>query len=152
MKRLFLCIVFFPLLTGCGKHIKTYEGLWLPESQTSLLFTDPRFTLKIVYIDGKQFHVKSAEMLPGPHQVSIVLHQGNHSGTSYLRFDSEAGKEYMVRAWLSNYTNPPYKYKIWIEEITERKLVGGLIDPSKFRKEIKEAEKINSANIDESEE
>ena len=136
-------LVVMSLVPGCtavfeATASKAYEGPTLPREDIAVIttkFVEDFYILwavdtKILSIDGKKVDRKSAEVLPGPHD--LVLGRGSAGGDFYpitdassVHFNARAGGLYVA---LSDWYRSKTWY--WIEDEATGELVAGTKPPT----------------------
>ncbi len=137
-KCITLIAVLVMLAPGCTAIFeatapKVYEGPTLPREEIAVVttkFVEDLFIFwpvdtKILAIDGKRVDGKSAEVLPGPHE--LVLGRGTAGSGFYpitdasrVHFNARAGALYVARSdWYQS------RAWFWVEDDATSEVVGG---------------------------
>ena len=92
---------------GCARDPRFYEGPARPLEEVAVLVLDSKSRVRVLEIDDRYAPGSYFELLPGDHQVSVVIRRRRAYANSYinvqtncdLEFVAEAGRRYAVTGY-----------------------------------------------------
>ena len=136
------------IVCGCATHtLQVYTGQKLPASEVVVLECGSHtgsygflkygfYATHILFVDGqgkkagehRVHYLKSVEMLPGTHKVTVLIEEvGGHGRSSpvSITFDGQSGRTYVIKGFVAN----PPDHWLWIEDKDTGQVVAGTKTP-----------------------
>jgi hypothetical protein len=124
-----LCMI--GLVVGC-RTTRFYDGDARPKDQVAVIQPSgiaPFQRVSVAGVDGRtsQLLSRDVEVLPGGHEVEILMEQGNSWARNSVFFDAQAGHVYQVKAAGAIVSVPgSTKIRFWIVDLETGAEVGSV--------------------------